>query len=176
MGWPLIGWASVPVTRANFSNPRVDDSIVSVAGPVSNVFQAFGWLLLLLGVSAAARAAGFEFGYENIKSIVNEKPDLSSIWMTFATVCAIGVMLNFSLAVFNLLPIPPFDGGFIMENLVPALRPFYDAVRPFSFAVILIILSVSPMLKPILGPVHDFAAALVLRVLGEDPQQWTSQP
>ena len=175
MGWPLIGWASVPVTRANFRNPRVDDSIVSVAGPLSNVGQAFAWLALLICWRYAAHAAGADFNYQQLKNIVNAVPNLSSVWTTFASVCAIGVTLNFSLAVFNMLPIPPFDGGFIMQNLVPALRPLYDAMRPFAFIFVLVLINAGPILEPIFRPVSDFSAALVLRGLGQDPQQWTSQ-
>ena len=174
MGWPLLGWASVPVTRSNFKNPRLDDSLVSVAGPASNVAQAFGWLLLLLVVRVVAQMAGHGFGIDEITSIVNAKPNLSSVWITLATACAIGVTLNLSLAVFNMLPIPPFDGGFIAQNLVPELRPIFDAMRPFAFFIIIILINAGPILQPIFEPVNDFASALVLRVFGEDPQDWSA--
>ena len=174
MGWPLLGWASVPVNRANFRNPRVDDSLVSVAGPVSNVVQAFVWLLLLGIVVLAAKAAGHQFDTDQITSIVNSKPNLSSIWITLATACSIGITLNFSLAVFNMLPIPPFDGGFIMQNIVPDLRPVFDAIRPFSFAIILLLINAGPILQPIFRPVEEFSSNLVLRTFGENPDNWSS--
>ena len=174
MGWPLVGWASVPVTRSNFRNPRVDDCLVSGAGPASNVAQGFVWLLLLFGVRVAANAMGHEFSIDEITSIVNQKPNLSSLWITFATVCSIGVILNFSLAVFNLLPIPPFDGGFMMENLVPELRPIYDAIRPFSFVFIILLINAGPILQPIFRPVNNFSSGLVLRAFGENPKNWSS--
>ena len=176
MGWPLIGWASVPVTRSNFKNPRVDDSLVSVAGPASNVVQAFVWLLLLGAVVMAAHLAGHNFGEKEIESIVNSKPNLSSIWITLATACAIGVTLNLSLAVFNMLPIPPFDGGFIAQNLVPELRPVFDAMRPYAFLIIILLINVGPILQPIFGPVNEFSTHMVLRVLGENPADWSSSP
>ena len=174
MGWPLLGWASVPVTRSNFKNPRVDDSLVSVAGPASNVVQAFAWLILLFAVRVAANVAGHQFGEEEITSIVNAKPNLSTVWITIATACAIGVTLNFSLAVFNMLPIPPFDGGFIAQNIVPELQPIFDAVRPFSFFFIIILINAGPILQPIFRPVDNFASSLVLRAFGENPANWSS--
>ena len=174
MGWPLLGWASVPVNRNNFRNPRVDDSLVSVAGPASNVVQAFVWLLLLGIVVLAAKAAGHQFDADQIESVVNSKPNLSSIWITLATACAIGVTLNFSLAVFNLLPIPPFDGGFIMQNIVPDLRPVFDAIRPYSFVIILLLVNARPVLRTIFEPVQELSSNLVLRTFGENPDDWSS--
>ena len=174
MGWPLIGWASVPVTRSNFKNPRVDDSLVSVAGPASNVAQAFVWLALLFAVRVAANMVGHQFGEEEITSIVNAKPNLSTVWITIATACAIGVTLNFSLAVFNMLPIPPFDGGFIAQNLVPELKPVFDAIRPFAFVFIILLINAGPILQPIFEPVDKFASDLVLRAFGENPANWSS--
>ena len=174
MGWPLIGWASVPVTRSNLKNPRVDDCLVSVAGPASNVVQAFIWLLLLGAWIVAARSAGHQFGVKELESIVNSRPNLSSIWITLTTACAIGVKLNLSLAVFNMLPIPPFDGGFIMQNIVPDLRPVFDAVRPYAFMIIILLINVAPILQPIFRPVDNFATDMVLRVLGENPANWSS--
>ena len=174
MGWPLLGWASVPVNRANLRNPRVDDCLVSVAGPASNVAQAFVWLLLLFIVRAVGNAAGHQFGIEEITGIVNSKPNLSTVWITLATACAIGVTLNFSLAVFNMLPIPPFDGGFIMQNIVPGLRPVFNAIRPYSFFLIILLLNAGPVLQPIFQPVNQFSSSLVLRVFGENPRNWSA--
>ena len=176
MGWPLIGWASVPVTHSNFRNPRLDASLVSVAGPASNVAQSVVWLLLLGIVVVASRAAGHQFDTDEITSIVNSQPNLSSIWITLATACAIGVTLNLSLAVFNLLPIPPFDGGFIAQNIVPELRPVFDAIRPYAFIIIILLINVAPILQPIFEPVESFASDMVLRVLGENPADWSASP
>ena len=174
MGWPLLGWASVPMTRSNFKNPRLDDSLVSVAGPASNVAQAFVWLLFLWIVHLVAGVAGHQFDTDEITSIVNSKPNLSSIWITLATACAIGVTLNLSLAVFNMLPIPPFDGGFIAQNIVPELKPVFDVIRPFAFFVIILLINAGPILQPIFEPVDAFASDMVLRVFGEDPRDWSS--
>lgn len=174
LGGPMLGWASVPVNRSNLRHPRRDDSLVSVAGPASNVAQALVWLLLLLGVRLSAQASGFRFGLDEITSIVNARPDLSSAWMAFAMVCAIGVTLNLSLAVFNMLPIPPFDGGFIAANIFPPLRPLYDAARPFTLVIVLLLINAGPILRPIFDPVDRLSSGLVLQAFGENPKHWDS--
>ncbi len=94
MGLPMLGWASVPVNRRNFKNPRRDDIFVSVAGPLSNVVQAFVWLLLLVAVRYAAAAAGFEFASQDVLDIINRRPDIGTPWLGLAAACAIGVTLN----------------------------------------------------------------------------------
>ena len=164
---PPIGWASVPVQKRNFRNPNRDHALVCVAGPLSNVAQAFVWLALLYAVRFAAGAAHVTYSIEDVLGIINRQPDITSPWVGIAAMCAIGVTLNLSLAVFNMLPIPPFDGGFIMESLVPALQPLYDAIRPFSFMIILLLATGgSGALRAAFDPVDHFADGLVLGGMG----------
>ena len=172
LGLPPIGWASVPVNRRNFKNPRRDDSLVSVAGPLSNVAQAFVWLGLLYLLSFVAHAAKVSFSSDDVMNMINRRPDITSPWLALAGACSIGVTLNLSLAVFNMLPIPPFDGGFIMQNLVPALEPVFDAIRPFSFMLLFFLIQLGPVLRPIFEPVDRFGSGLVLRATGHDPQNF----
>lgn len=173
MGLPMLGWASVPVNRRNFKNPRRDDIAVSIAGPLSNVAQAFVWLLLLVVVRTAASAAHFAFSSQNVLDIINRRPDITTPWLALAAACAIGVTLNLSLAVFNMLPIPPFDGGFIAQNLFPPLAPLYDAIRPFAFMFLFFLIQAGPLLAPIFQPVQRFGAGLVLQGLGHDPHDYS---
>ena len=172
LGLPMLGWASVPVNRRNFKNPRRDDCFVSVAGPLSNVAQAFVWLGLLYALHLAASAAHFVYTSQNVLDMLNRQPDITSPWLSLAAVCSIGVTLNLSLAVFNMLPIPPFDGGFIMQNLVPALVPFYNAIRPFSFMILFFLIQAGPILDPIFNPVSRAGSGLVLRATGHDPKNY----
>ncbi len=172
LGLPPLGWASVPVNRRNFKNPRRDDSLVSVAGPLSNVAQAFVWLGLLYLVRFAADAAHSTIPAQTVLDILALKPDISSPWVGLAAACAIGVTLNLSMAVFNMLPIPPFDGGFIMQNIVPALAPVYDAIRPFSFMILFLIIQNSAVLNFVFEPVHRFGDGLVLQATGYDPHDF----
>ncbi len=173
LGLPMLGWASVPVNRRNFKNPRRDDTFVSVAGPLSNVVQALVWLLLLVAVRYAALATHFVYSSQNALDIVNRRPDIGTPWLALAAACAIGVTLNLSLAVFNMLPIPPFDGGFIAQNLFPPLVPVFDAIRPFSFMLLFILIQSGPLLDPLFQPVQSVGSGLVLRGLGFDPHDYT---
>lgn len=172
LGLPPIGWAWVPVNPRNFKNPRRDHSLVCVAGPLSNVAQAFVWLGLLYLLRFVAQAAHFTYTSQNVLNMLNHQPDISSPWLGLAGACAIGVTLNLSLAVFNMLPIPPFDGGTIMQNLVPALAPVYDAIRPFAFMILFFIIQTYPILDPIMVPTDRFSSGLVLGATGFDPRHY----
>ncbi|RYX83237.1 site-2 protease family protein [bacterium] len=173
LGLPMIGWASVPVNRNKLRNPRRDDSLVSVAGPLSNVVQAFVWLALLYMLRFAANAAHVQYSVQDVLNIVNRHPDITSPWLSLAAACGIGVTLNLSLAVFNMLPIPPFDGGYIMQNIVPELKPLFDTIRPFSFMIILLLIQAGPILDPIFVPGARFGAGLVLGAMGHDPNDFS---
>jgi Zn-dependent protease len=135
-GFPLIGWAKpVPVSSRNLRSPRRDFAVVALAGPVSNVVLAcvaFGLLVSLPGARA---------GLAGSASPVNAA-------LTMA------VLLNVLLAVFNLIPIPPLDGGNVLAGLVPEpAAALIDRVRPYGFLVLYVLLF-SGALDAILFPVQ----------------------
>jgi Zn-dependent protease len=113
------------------NNPRRDMMLVAAAGPGSNlVLAAVGAVLLGLlvrghqGVDQLGAVAGF-----------------------VALNLANFVMFNVFLALFNLLPIPPFDGSHIVEGLLPGgLRRAYGRLRRLGFALVLVVLIVLPQL------------------------------
>jgi Zn-dependent protease len=99
----LIGWAKpVPVTPLNFKNPRRDDMIVSFAGPFMNILLA----LLFYGV----------FYFMIYQGVLSEESRYFSVFHGFVTFF---MGMNFLLAVFNLLPIVPLDGSWILKALLP---------------------------------------------------------
>jgi Zn-dependent protease len=118
-----FGWSKpVPINEYNFERREVDTALTALAGPVSNILLA-----LLTGL---------------INLIF--KPDPSSI---FALILIVFASINISLAVFNLLPIPPLDGHKIVRALLPKkLRYYWEKLERFSIFIILIfILPISPL-------------------------------
>ncbi|MYJ95144.1 MAG: site-2 protease family protein, partial [Proteobacteria bacterium] len=114
-GMWAFGWAKpVPVAFQNLRNPRRDMILVAAAGPAVNLAMALGWALLL------SQRAAFDPGL-----------DLGSDWIV--RMCLFGVVINVLLAVFNMLPIPPLDGGRVLAGLLPPrLAHALSRVEPFG--------------------------------------------
>jgi len=112
-----FGYAKpVPVTTANLRNPRWDAVWVSLAGPVSNFILALVCAGVLAGVQRAADASLAEFL-------------VPLLWMA--------ILVNVILGVFNLIPIPPLDGSWILMGMLPlnlAIR--YSQIRPYGFIIL----------------------------------------
>lgn len=97
-----IAWGAMPVNPSNFRR-RYDDALVAVAGPLMNVaLAAFFVVAAIVGVLV------FEGNAESYVRVV----------------CNIGSIMNLTLAVLNLLPLPPLDGSRIAASFIPALRPW----------------------------------------------------
>jgi Zn-dependent protease len=131
-GFPLIGWAKpVPVSFGNLRAPRRDFALVALAGPVSN---------LILAVAAAVV----------VKLLLADGVGLS----LGLSIAARTVSLNVLLAVFNMFPIPPLDGGNVVGGLVPeSVAMVIDRMRPYGF-LILYALMFSGFLGDVLFPVQ----------------------
>lgn len=136
---PVFGWAKpVPVIPQRLGNPRRDMMLVAAAGPGSNLLLAAVGAVLL-GLIARSQAGG------------GDVPG----WVGFLALNLVNfVMINVFLALFNLLPIPPFDGSHILEGVLPEpLRSAYARFRQVGFALVLIVLIGLPMLVPGFDPV-----------------------
>lgn len=163
-GWG-IGWAKpVPVNPRNFKYPARDDVLVSIAGPISNLLQVPFWLgaLWLLRFGAATQGAHFDFA--TVINIVTGEGDVNSPLAIVATVLAAGVWVNILLAVFNMIPIPPLDGHFVLQALFPPIRPFFAAIYPFSFFIVLL-LSQMGILGAIIEPCYTWSVMLCVKIL-----------
>lgn len=106
-----IGWAKpVSVNMFNFKKPRIGMAAVAAAGPLSNLLVALVFLLLYNGCLAI-----FLNTFWGAVAFIGE----IFFWVAF---------VNISLAVFNLLPIPPFDGSRILGILLPQ-NVYYKIMR-----------------------------------------------
>jgi len=130
---PIFGWAKpVPVATERLRHPRRDMALVALAGPGTNLILAtitaavIGIWASLGGGMAATGFAGF----------------IAANLFNF-------LLINVFLAIFNLLPVPPFDGGHVVEAMLP--RPIaaqYGKLHRFAFPVMLFLLVILPMIAP----------------------------
>lgn len=120
----IFGWAKpVPVTPENFRDRKMGDIAVSLAGPASNVVIALGLAALLAVVSAVA----------------GDVP--RTVWLF----CSYGIFLNFILAVFNLIPIPPLDGSHVVAALLPPRLAYaYRSVGQIGLLILMGVLFLVP--------------------------------
>ena len=119
-GAPIFGWAKpVPVNQRRLDNPRFGMMAVAAAGPGTN--------LLLAAIAAIViGASGMTGEVFSAEMLSGEGSILASLLTYF-------LLINIFLAVFNMLPIPPFDGSHIVEGaLPPRLAVYYEKLRPFG--------------------------------------------
>ena len=139
-GGPVFAYAKpVPVYLGNLKNPKRDEVLVALAGPLSNILLAlvaallYGVLLgavLVPGLSAGTLSLGFANG-------------IASFLVTLMSV-------NLSLAFFNLIPLPPLDGSSILVLFLKgeALRTYYEIQR-YSMPILIIVLYLLPSITGI---------------------------
>ncbi len=120
-GVPLIGWAKpVPVNVRYLHRQERDFVLVAAAGPASNLAMAFVAALLLTTFP--------------VSPVVLGEPNVS---VPMATLLSLAVRLNVLLAVFNMLPIPPLDGGNVIGGLLPRrAAAAFDQIRPYGFLLL----------------------------------------
>jgi Zn-dependent protease len=136
---PVFGWAKpVPVNYRRLKRPRRDMVLVALAGPGMNL------LLAVIGAAILA-AAVFLAGPRFLI-------DMAYVF----------VMTNIFLGVFNLLPVPPFDGGHVVEGLLPPpLAQRFRRIGRYSLLVFVMLLLVLPALSPSLNVVGRVVSPLV---------------
>jgi Zn-dependent protease len=143
---PLIGWAKpVPVDPRHLKHPKRDFAIIAAAGPASNILMAV--------IAAVVFALLPDVAPGDIAGRAVMRP-LDTLVLEF-------IQLNVLLAVFNMIPVPPLDGGNVLIGILPhAGSRLIEQLRPYGF-LILYALMLTGVLNTVLIPV----ARAILRLL-----------
>ena len=139
------GWARPVPSRPEVTDrPRRTMILVAIAGPVSNLLLASASLMVLLILGYVLALVAPDGAVTNFATPDFTAPiSVRGIWfapmlVSFLTLLKISFFINVFLAFFNLIPIPPLDGGWVLGGLFPrTVGAFYDRIRPYSFIVFL---------------------------------------
>jgi len=137
----IFGWAKpVPVNFRALRSPKKDMLWVAIAGPMSNFIMATLWLIIIF----FAINTGSQF---------------------LADMAQVGIQINLLLAVLNLLPLPPLDGGRVVSSLLPSKFAYqYDQLEPYGLFILLGLLFLGifqTVILPIVKLIQYWAYALV---------------
>ena len=156
-GAPVFGWAKpVPVIKERLNNPRRDMVLVALAGPGMNFLLALVATLIIgvtLAMSDGQPTGTVEFILQNAVNFL---------------------LINIFLAIFNLIPLPPFDGGHVVEGLLPPpLARRFAALGRYAIIVLIFLLLILPMLSPsanivarLISPIVEAVARAFLGLAG----------
>ncbi len=137
-----IGWAKpVPVNFNNLRNPKRDMIWVAAAGPITN--------MLLASVSAMLLRLIVSLG-----STLNNDLQFSIFLEPITLMLAFSVYINLVLAIFNLVPIPPLDGGRVMVGLLPYRQSVaYAGIERYGMiAILLVVIFFPSILSYVIAP------------------------
>jgi len=140
----LLGYAKpVPVNFGQLRHPKRDMVFVAAAGPVANYIQALLWGLLLVLLASVGVREPF-----------------------FMAMARAGIQVNIVLAVFNLFPVPPLDGGRVLVGLLPR-GPAYQLARlePFGFFIVLALLIPGLLGEWWIGPLYNLSMSVLDTIL-----------
>jgi len=146
-----FGWARpVPINAGNFRRPRRDMIWVALAGPVTNLLLAGLSALLLKGLAALGQTG------------LGENEYFPKVATPLQMMAGFSLYINVLLGIFNLLPIPPLDGGRILTGILPEKQAnLISRLEPFGFVLILFLVFFTRIWELLLAPlVHGLVALL----------------
>ncbi|HOO52559.1 MAG TPA: site-2 protease family protein, partial [Alphaproteobacteria bacterium] len=132
-----IGWAKpVPVDFRNLKNPKRDMIWVAAAGPVTNFLLAITSAILLRGIALIDLGATTFFFLKPI-----------SLMLAFS------VYINLLLGLFNLIPVPPLDGGRVVVGILPyKLAAAYSRIEPYGMIIIIVLVFFTNIFSYVIAP------------------------
>ena len=143
LGGLVFGWAKpVPINPMNLKNPKRDMFFVAIAGPTANLLMTFFW-------SVFFTVNVFLFGEQYY------------LYPYLVLMSQTGVFINLVLMVFNLLPIPPLDGGRVLRSIVnEKIGRTIDLVEPYGFFIVIGLILLGA-LQPIFKIVQFIASIFI---------------
>lgn len=140
-----IGWAKpVPVNFNNLRKPKRDMILIAAAGPTTNFILALISAMALRGM-AAVEAGSFSLAL---------KPILLML--------AFSVYINLLLGIFNLIPVPPLDGGRVLTGLLPHRQAAaFSRIEPYGMIIIILLVFFTDLFSYVLRPVMNFGVLLL---------------